>query len=197
MLYGNRDKFDKVSKKIGRVFSKIAVTPSQWTVLSLIPSFFGFYYIAIEMDLLIAAVFLVFAAFFDLVDGAVARYKNTVSKNGAYLDTITDRYVEFLFIFGLFFVSLPRIYFSSEIWLSLILFGSLATTYSKSAAKEKEVTGEEIRGGLLERAERVMLLLLSLTLGSFNLTWMVYVLIVIAVLSNISALQRIYSALNS
>jgi hypothetical protein len=68
------------------------------------------------------------------------------------------------------------------------------TTYAKSAAKEKGVVYQELKGGLLERAERMIILFIGILLASVQPLFLTYVIIILAVLSNISALQRIWAA---
>jgi len=126
-------------------------------LLSLVPALAAAFFLAKE-KFLEAAFFFAFAAFIDLIDGSVARVLGRPTKFGAYLDTITDRYVEFMIILGMFFASLPSFYFSASAWLFLYLFGSMMTTYAKAAASEKKLVEAELRGGLLERAERLILL---------------------------------------
>ena len=102
MLYENREKFKKLSIKIGMIFSKIPLSPNQWTIFSLLPAVIAALYLA-SNEFLIAAGLFALAAFIDLIDGSVARVLGRTTRFGAYLDTITDRYVEFILIFGLFF----------------------------------------------------------------------------------------------
>ena len=142
-----------------------------------------------------AIIFFIIAGFLDFVDGAVARYKNIATEMGAYLDTIADRYVEAILLFGMLFLSLPKILLPSYIWIFLILFGSILTTYAKAAAKEKDLVFQELKGGILSRGERIILLIISLILGIFNFFWMAYLLIIIAILTNFTALQRILMAI--
>ena len=193
MLYEQRERFKGLSIKVGMIFSKIPLSPNQWTLLSLVPALAAAFFLAKE-KFLEAAFFFAFAAFIDLIDGSVARVLGRPTKFGAYLDTITDRYVEFMIIFGMFFASLPSFYFSASAWLFLYLFGSMMTTYAKSAAKEKELVEKELKGGILERAERLVLLFIGIILASANSLWLVYILAVLAVLANITAMQRILKA---
>ena len=146
-----------------------------------------------------AAVFFLLAVFFDFIDGAVARFENKATKIGAYLDTICDRYVEGIILFGFLFLSLPKFGgLEAKIWIFLALFGSLMTTYAKAAAKEKELlVEEELPKGWLGRPERAILIFLSLILGIFNFSLMIYPLVILALLSNISALQRIFHNLRT
>jgi len=194
MLDLKRDLFKGLEKKVGRIFSYLPLSPNQWTLLSVFFALISLYFL-INQNLILTIVFFIFACFLDFVDGAVARYKNISTKVGAYLDTVCDRYVEGILLFGMLFLPLPEILFPSYIWIFLILFGSMMTTYAKATAKEKDLVSQELKGGILSRGERIILLIISLIIGIFNFTFMVYVLIVVAILANFTALQRIHSAI--
>lgn len=187
MLGKNRDKFSSFSVKVGMLFSKLPLTPNQWTLLSILPAMVAAYFIARE-DFLFAALLFGIAAFFDIVDGSVARVTGRVTKRGAYLDTVVDRYVEGAVAFAILF-AFPEL----AAWIFLYLFGSMATTYAKAAAKEK--LDADIRGGTMERPERLLLLLAAILLAAFDKTYFAYLIMLMAILANITALQRIYSAL--
>lgn len=200
-LYKKREQFGSLSIKIGMIFSKFGLSPNQWTIVSLIPALAAVFFLANGQFLEAAGCFIV-ASFLDMVDGSVARVTGRVTRFGAYLDTIIDRYVEALIILGLLFVTLPAVdipYLPWKVpmtaWLFVYFFGGIMTTYSKAAAKEKNIfVDKELRGGLLERAERLLLLFIGILLAHFD-PWLLSVMIIIlAVLANISALQRMYIA---
>lgn len=195
MFYANREKFAGLSVKIGISFSKIPLSPNQWTIISLVPAVLAAYFLAKDQFLFAASLFII-AAFLDLVDGSVARVTGRVSKFGAYLDTIVDRYVEAMIIFALLFVALPTTGFFLPIkaWILLYLFGAMMTTYTKSAAKEKEIIldGSELKGGILERAERLIILFVGILAAAFNPIYLSYAIVLLAVLTNFSALQRVW-----
>lgn len=193
-LYKRRMRFSSLSIKIGVIFSRVGLTPNQYTLLTLVLAVITFLFLTQEM-FVAAAVFMIMAAFFDFVDGSVARVRAMASRAGAYIDTITDRYVEGIIIFGLLFAALPGFLFPAYAWLLLYLFGSMMTTYAKSAAKEKEIVYEELKGGILERAERMIILFVGIMLASVEPIYLTYVIILLAALSNITALQRIWAAL--
>lgn len=194
-FYKNREKFGGMSITIGRIFSKFGLSPNTWTLISLIPALAAIYYLS-QADFLTAAILFIIAAFLDMVDGAVARVTGRATKKGAYLDTVVDRYVEAFIIFGLLFAGLPGFYgIPAFAWIFLYFFGGIMTTYVKAAAKEKNLTEKEIRGGLLERAERLIILFVGILLAVINPLWLTYVIVALAVLSNLSALQRIGIAL--
>jgi archaetidylinositol phosphate synthase len=192
-LYKKRQRFEKLSVKTGIVFSRLGLSANQWTGLTLIPTFIALYFL-VKADFIPASLFFILSAFFDLIDGSVARVTGTASKLGAYLDTIMDRYVEFLIVLGLLFVALPDIFLPVRVWIFLYLFGSMMTTYSKAAAKEKGLVEDELKGGALERAERLIILFIGILLASVDTVFLSYILMVLAVLTNLSALQRIWSA---
>jgi phosphatidylglycerophosphate synthase len=198
MLDLYKERFKKFEIGVSKFFSRFPLTPNQYTILSLFFAFIFFYFL-VKKNLLFALIFFFLSGILDFIDGAVARYKNLSTKRGAYLDTIIDRYVEGLFLLGILFLPFQKVILPGYCWVFLILFGSLLTTYAKASAKEKELTINELKGGILSRGERIILFLLLLILGiidpSFKL--MTYLLILIALLSNISALQRIFSALSS
>lgn len=194
MLDTRREIFRGLEKKIAKLFSFLPFSPNQYTISTLFFALVSFYFLFQE-KIILAVFFFIIAAFLDLVDGAVARHKNLATKKGAYLDTIVDRFVEGILLFGILFLPLPRVLFESYIWVFLIFFGSLMTTYAKAAAKEKDLVEDELKGGLLARGERLFIIIMSLIFGIFNYTLTVYFLIIIALLSNFTAIQRISSAL--
>ena len=199
MLYATRKRFEKLSVKIGIAFSKIPLSPNQWTILSLVPAVVSAYFLAKDQFIVAAALF-IFAGFLDMVDGSVARVTGKVSRFGAYLDTIVDRYVEALVVVALIFVALPEPGFLVPVkaWIFLYFFGAMMTTYAKAAAKEKEIVkeGQELKGGILERAERLLVLFAGIVLASLNPVYLSIAVIVLAILANVSAVQRIWLARN-
>ncbi len=194
MLEEKREKFKKISEKIGAIFSKFGLTPNQYTLVSLLFVLIAFYFL-INRRLILTLVFFLISAVLDFIDGSVARFLKQETKKGAYLDTVCDRYVEGIILLGFLFLSLPDFLLPAKFWIFLAVFGSLMTTYSKAAAKEKELVEIEIKKGFLGRGERMILITLAIILGVFNLNWTIYPLIILAVFSNITALERIYLAI--
>lgn len=196
MLDAHRDFLRGFERKVGKIFSFFPLSPNQYTISTIFFALAAFYFLYNRNKIIFAIIFFIIAAFFDLVDGSVARYKNQATKKGAYLDTIIDRFVEAILIFGILFLPLPEVLFPAYVWVFLILFGSLMTTYAKSAAKEKGLVDSELKGGFLARGERLILIIIAIILGIYNYYWTVYLLIVIATLTNFTAIQRIFSAIN-
>jgi len=189
-LYKRREKFEGFSMRLGRGFARLGLSPNHWTLLSIVFVAAAFWFLAKEQFLLAGGLFLV-SVFLDIVDGAVARATGKATRRGAYLDTIMDRYVEGVIVFGLLFAALPRFIYPAYIWIFLYLFGALMTTYAKAAAKEKRLIEKELKGGLLERAERVLMLCGGIVLAFFNPFYLTSVIVILAIMTNISAIERI------
>lgn len=79
------------------------------------------------------------------------------------------------------------------------MFAAIAISYAKAAAKEKDLANNEVKGGFVTRPERTMLLSVALVLGAIDksLVWTTYLLIFIAIVSNLTAIQRVYLAIKA
>jgi phosphatidylglycerophosphate synthase len=192
----HRNWFGGIENKTADIFAALPFTPNQYTSLSIVAALAMLCLIAAGHYIAALALFIV-AAGLDFIDGAVARKRGLATKRGAYWDTIADRYVEAMFLFGLLFCRLPDFYLPAAGWIFLALFGSTMTTYAKAAAKEKGLCDAELKGGLMSRGERLMVYFAIIILLSANLDWAVAILAALAILSNFTALQRIYDALKS
>jgi phosphatidylglycerophosphate synthase len=194
MLEEKRERFKKIEEEVGRIFSKLGPSPNQYTLNSI---FFGIFCFVslIFKNFVLALIFFEISAIFDFIDGAVARYSGKVTKSGAYLDTISDRFVEGLIFLGLLSLPLPKFIIEAKYWIFLSFFGSLMTTYAKAAAKEKELVAQELKKGFLGRGERMILLSIIFLLGISNQNLMIYPISLLAIFTNFTAIQRIILAL--
>ena len=194
MLVEKREKFKKVSSWTGKIFSRLGLTPNQYTLISLVFALLSFFFLS-KGNLIWALIFFLLASLLDFIDGAVARFLQKETKKGAYLDTICDRYVEGIILLGFLFLPLPDFFLPAKIWIFVALFGSLMTTYTKAAAKEKGLIGAELKKGFLGRPERIILIIVTIFLGILNFSWMIYPIIFLAIFSNITVFQRFFLAL--
>jgi CDP-diacylglycerol--glycerol-3-phosphate 3-phosphatidyltransferase len=122
-------------------------------------------------------------AIFDMLDGRVARLRGRETRFGAFLDSTMDRYSDMVLYMGLMilYARLDRTPHMVLVWVAA--FGSFMTSYARARA---ESLIPRCRVGLMERPERVVLLILGAVLNR-----MVAVLWIIAILSNITAIQRV------
>ncbi len=130
----------------------------------------------------------------DGLDGAVARASGRVTKFGAYLDAICDRYVDVIVVCSVAYVT--------GYWLlsMIALVGALLVSYAKArAAMEVPVSNQEWPD-LMERAERSTLYGVGLIAGTVfawqpfghDLFW--WTLLLLGVLIHITVIQRVFRA---
>ncbi len=125
---------------------------------------------------------------FDMLDGAVARVSGKGSRFGAFFDSTLDRYAEAVMYLGVmaWLVTLGDNMTLLAAYLSIV--GSFMVSYARARAEGLGVQGEV---GLLPRPERILLLALALILHQYLLAPVLWLL---AVLTNLTALQRILYA---
>ncbi|NOR85077.1 CDP-alcohol phosphatidyltransferase family protein [archaeon] len=196
MLKKYAPKFSKNIKSfLGRIFSKIPISPNSWTFLSLLFAIFGFYALY-SKNLLVGIILFSISGLIDAIDGAVAQHQNKKTHLGAYLDGIIDRIVEALLLIGLMFFEIPEFYIPGYIWLTLLLFfGSAMTSFAKAYADHQKVIPTikiEKMDGLLERAERIILIITGMIFGYIKTPeYITYFIIIAVILSIITFTQRI------
>ncbi|MBX3028083.1 CDP-alcohol phosphatidyltransferase family protein [bacterium] len=149
--------------------------------------------VAYAVGLIFSAGFLVlFAGTLDILDGKVARRSNDASPRGAFLDSVMDRYAEFLGYAGL------MVFFAGgwRVWMVLLaILGGMMVSYARARA---EGLGVRCEVGMLQRPERFVLLgfgsifssLAGHLLGGPHLL-LTATIVVLAVLSNVTAVQRV------
>src|SRR5579875_1535682 len=96
---------------------------------------------------------ILFAGLFDMLDGQVARLGNMKSKFGALYDSVLDRYSELIMFLGICYYLVAHHYFLSSIFAFIALIGSMMVSYVRARA---EGLGVEVKGGLMQRPERVI-----------------------------------------
>lgn len=102
-----------------------------------------------------AIVLLAAMGFHDLLDGAVAKASHRASQRGNFFDSVSDRVADALLMGG------AAYYLTAHHRGQLVLlpFAILTTTYLISYQRSKaESLGLAAKGGLMERAERLILL---------------------------------------
>lgn len=119
----------------------------------------------------------------DLLDGPVARIQNRVSLFGGFLDSILDRYADFLLFLGLlvYYVEMNR--FRYAVLAGAAMAGAVMVSYAKARAASL-VPESEI--GLWERPERLALIILGALLNRMGpALW------ILAIGPNITVIHRI------
>src|ERR1700760_1266129 len=101
-----------------------------------------------------AGALILFAGLFDMLDGQVARLGNMKSTFGALYDSVLDRYSELIMFLGICYYLVAHHYFLSSLFAFVALIGSMMVSYTRARA---EGLGIPLKGGLMQRPERVVL----------------------------------------
>jgi CDP-diacylglycerol--glycerol-3-phosphate 3-phosphatidyltransferase len=141
-----------------------------------------------------AGLFVLLGGFFDLLDGRVARESGLASKFGSFYDSTLDRISEIVVYLGL--ASLynnirPDLEDVAMVYVVMLAMGgSLMVSYTRARAQG---LGLDCKVGLMQRPERVVLLgVASMFFGlNFNGLFLDLVIILVAVLTNLTAIHRI------
>ena len=177
-----RTPVDRAVKPIGETLQRVGITADVLTAAGLVIAMIAAVVIG-RGGLRGGFVLVVLAAIPDLLDGAVAKAGGTASKRGAFFDSTADRVTDFLLLGGVAW------YLSSSAHphMALLPFAvaGAASVISYQRAKAESL-GFDAKGGLMERAERVILLCAGLLFDSL----LVPILWIMLVLSLVTAGQR-------
>lgn len=186
--------FTPLLNPLARVVSRLGIHPTAITVTGLLLVFASCLFVVWTRNLLVFCGLVTLAVLFDALDGAVARVSGRVTKFGAYLDAVCDRYAEAAVLVS---VALVTGYWVLSV---VVLVGSLLTSYAKArTAMEVRVENEEWPD-VMERTERCVVLVVGLAAsqvvawrpGGRDLYW--WTLLVLAVLTHATVLQRVARA---
>jgi archaetidylinositol phosphate synthase len=182
-------------KEAGTLFARLPLSANQITVMSVFLAAMGLYLAYLQQPLA-ALLFFVLSGASDAIDGAVARTKNQVSARGAYIDGVSDRLVEFLFILSFAFFALPQFIVPTPLSLVCFLFfGSCMTGFATAYADHRKVADKkrlDAQPGILPRAERLILLFIALALVPFYPLGSSALLFAGAALATITFAQRFW-----
>ena len=157
------------SSALGRLLAWIPIDPNAITILSVVLAILGYaVFDSAPQTKVLSIIFFILAFFFDAVDGAIARAKNLTSREGAFLDGISDRLVEFFLILALLKFAVGEY---STLLVVILFFGTAMTAFVKAYAEHSQLMKHEEAAkmpGVLERTERSLLLLAALILFTFQ-----------------------------
>jgi len=177
---------DYLTRLVVRLLAKTPVAPNTIT-------WFGFALtlgaaVLIITEHFIAAGFVVLVAgFFDMLDGALARSTDRVTRFGAVLDSTLDRLSEAVLLLSIMVIYAREQSTLGILVVGLALLGSLLVSYIRAKA---EALGLECEVGLFTRPERVVVLALGLLLSQIG-NALVVALSIVVVFSFITVSQRL------
>jgi archaetidylinositol phosphate synthase len=195
-LDSKREASDRYVEMVARPFS--GINPNVLSALSVVfAAAFAVAYLVSGPFLYLAPLFVILSAFFDAIDGKVARMRNMASKRGDLVDHFLDRVSDVLLSAGIGFSV-----FSHPAYAFLGLEGILLTSYMGTQSQALGV-GRDY-SGIVGRADRLVLIFVfsilqivvpfSYTLYSVLLTPSTLILLWFFFAGNYNAAQRFIKA---
>ncbi len=191
MLSRFRDRANNVIRPVAEAIARTGISPNTLTFIGLAVGILAAFFFA-RGEQLLAGLVLLLAGFFDILDGAVARVLRRETAFGGVLDSVVDRYVDFLIFAGIIYA-----FVSSGIaevglipgwaWGVLAIVGSFMVSYIRARA---EAAGSgRLDVGIGERAERLLILAIGALVGYTQ-----YAVVIIVILTHLTVLQRLFVA---
>ena len=145
---------DRSTGPVGEALHRRGITADVLTATGLVSATVTALLVA-SGHLHLAVLFLIVTGLHDLLDGPVAKAAGTASVRGAFFDSVTDRVADAVLMIGAAWYLVDR----HEGHLALLPMAILAVTALVSYERAKaESLGLSAKGGLMERAERMVLL---------------------------------------
>lgn len=182
MLSAFKPRVQEAADPVARLLLRAHLRPNHLTVLGLgVSCGAGGAFAAGWLRL--GAALLALAGLFDLLDGSLARLTRQETDFGAFLDSVVDRYSDLVVLLGILLAFQQAGDLPGSLATMGTLLGTVMVSYTKARAQSIGIACET---GLMERPER----LIGLVVGAaFNI--LVPAMVVLAVLTNMTALQRI------
>jgi len=141
---------------------RLRIKPNHLTVLGLVISLVAG--VSFAFNTAFGGILTLLTGLVDTLDGCLARAIGETRKDGAFLDSVLDRYTELLIYLGIWAYFYRKGAATPVISLAMlfILFGSLMVSYTRARA---EGLGQSCIVGLLQRGERIIAIALA---GIFN-----------------------------
>ena len=183
-----RPSVEQKLRPVGANLRKSGISADQLTLLGLVMAVGAS--VAIGMGALrVGFLLLILTAVPDVLDGAVAKASGTASPRGAFFDSVADRVTDALLLGGAAWYLSDTNGGHIVVLPLAVLAMSLIISYERAKA---ESLGFDARGGLMERAERII----ALGLGLLFEALLVPILWLMLVLTTITAIQRFVTVWN-
>jgi CDP-diacylglycerol--glycerol-3-phosphate 3-phosphatidyltransferase len=181
MLDGRwRGNVERGLEPVGRGLHKLGITADGLTVIGLVFAIATAFLIA-DGHLLLGVFGLILTGLPDILDGSVARQSGRAGPRGAFFDSVCDRIADAAIFLGVAWYLADDDRYLPVLVLAVLAL-SMLITYERARA---ESLGFTARGGLMERAERLVLLGIGL---AFDV--LVPVLWIMLALTAFTAVQR-------
>jgi CDP-diacylglycerol--glycerol-3-phosphate 3-phosphatidyltransferase len=203
LSFFGRETFAKATAPLGRALVGTGLTPDAMTLIGTTASIAAAVTLFPTGHLFWGTMVIWLFVMFDMLDGAMARARGGGTKYGAVLDATCDRLADGAIFAGLawwaVFHEQHKPLFAATL---VVLVTSQVISYAKARA---EASGLSADGGLIERPDRLIIVLVGAGFtgigGYWGIAWLTYAVHVamwiLAVLSIVTVVQRVLAVRNS
>lgn len=205
----NKERYLRIITPLRKALARLGVHPNILSITGLIFSVVAGFVYSLG-SFFWAAWIVVLAGTCDALDGELARQTGKNSRFGAFFDSALDRYSDCFILMGLgwYFAGGPLLQGSggeasvgdqsplAVVLIILAMAGSFMVSYTRARA---EALGLECKVGLMQRPERITLLVIGSLLGSIPVIGLILVkvtLLILALSTNITAIHRMIHVKN-
>jgi len=204
----NKERYLRIITPLRKALARLGVHPNILSITGLILSVVAGFVYSLG-SFFWAAWIVVLAGTCDALDGELARQTGKNSRFGAFFDSALDRYSDCVILMGLgwYFAGGPLLQGSGQasvgdqspvavVLIILAMAGSFMVSYTRARA---EALGLECKVGLMQRPERITLLVIGSLLGSIPVIGLIFVkvtLLILALSTNITAIHRMIHVRN-
>jgi phosphatidylglycerophosphate synthase len=164
------------------LIKKIPLNPNTFTITGFVITVIAAF--VIPYNLKLGGLLILIGSLFDMFDGVIARVNNKTTRFGAFLDSVLDRYSDaFLFLSIAWYLAGKGNHEGAFLSLGTLI-GAFLISYARARA---EGLGETCKTGLMERPERIILLIFATLTG-----WFMPVLWLMLILTHFTVIQRVF-----
>ena len=168
---------------------RLRITPNEVTIAGTILNMVAAVLVVADHLIYAGIVFLV-AGCFDMLDGALARMAQKVTRFGAFLDSTLDRVSEGVVLAAIAYLLAAEGHAIDAALVVLALMGAMLVSYTRARA---ESLGVECKVGIMSRPERVILIALGLFFDV--LPYVIYIMLALTVVTVIQRVVHTYRQL--
>ena len=201
-----RDRARAGAEPVARGFGRLGLSPNALTFIGFVFALFAAGFAAVQ-SWIGAALLVAIGASFDMLDGALARATNKLSRLGAFLDSTIDRAGEAVVYVGIAIGSLAN-YPSGAVLAMAAMAAAFMVSYTRARAESLGfASGKGLASvGLAAREVRVVILIVGLLAIGLSgglpsgfapfsdttaISWLILTLGLITILATITTIQRI------
>ncbi|MCK0092241.1 CDP-alcohol phosphatidyltransferase family protein [Rhodococcus sp. HNM0563] len=196
LSFFGRASVSKVTAPLGHALIRTGLTPDAVTIIGTVATIAAALTLFPSGHLFVGTLVIWLFVMFDMLDGAMARARGGGTRFGAVLDATCDRVADGAIFAGLAWWAVYHEQSRPLLIATLIcLVCSQVISYAKARA---EASGLSADGGLIERPDRLVIVLVGSGLTGLGLDWAIHIAMwLLAAGSVITVFQRVLAVRDS